>query len=658
VAVSLRTRLWLVVCTVVVVPLLVGAVLIGFLASNVAATGTQQRLATAAAAVQQALADRCAVLGTTARAVGAQTVVSGPAPAVEAAADSADYIGIITRPGEVLAENGTLPDPNRTPGELPGCGSEQSIGRVIAGVVPIDVTEATGIVTVVAADALDEDFLEAQLRRLLGGEGADLSVLDRNGAQVATTAPAESAADMAAAALASGGTFEVNGRQGAVRRSLGTLPWTVVATEAAPGVFALDRVLPALVVLLLVSLALALLIARLLTRPLAELSAAAERVTESHPEVAAGVPAGDEVGRLSVAFHRITGQLHRSESDLRRTNQEVQEGLAQMGEALQSTLDMNKLLDTVLRAGLTSTGSVAGMALTHDGTGRYLPVAQRGMDDVGLPVPEQVIAGQGVLGEVARRADGLRGRFGEFVDLPEPTPGEPASGDVLVMPLRRGSRVGGLLALYGRRDGEPYTPDDEERLRTLADQAGIAVDNIRLHKEAERLMMTDPLTGLRNFRYLSSELAREIERATRFDRPLAVLMLDLDHFKSVNDTYGHARGDSVLRELARRVSEQIREVDTLARYGGEEFVIVLPETTAQGACMLADRVCAAVRRQVFTAQGEEPLRVTLSIGVAAFPVHGASAATLMRAADEALYVAKRAGRDRWHLAEAPEEGDA
>jgi diguanylate cyclase (GGDEF)-like protein len=126
-------------------------------------------------------------------------------------------------------------------------------------------------------------------------------------------------------------------------------------------------------------------------------------------------------------------------------------------------------------------------------------------------------------------------------------------------------------------------------------------------------------------------------------------MLDLDHFKAVNDTYGHPRGDTVLRELAHRVQEQIREVDTFARYGGEEFVVVLPETTVEGAAQLAERICVAVRREPFRYENEEPLNVTLSVGGAAFPDHGSSPATLMRAADKALYVAKAEGRDRWHV---------
>jgi diguanylate cyclase (GGDEF)-like protein len=207
----------------------------------------------------------------------------------------------------------------------------------------------------------------------------------------------------------------------------------------------------------------------------------------------------------------------------------------------------------------------------------------------------------------------------------------------------------GVVALDDRVDGRPVDGADEDALRTLANQASIAVDNIHLHHEAQRLSTTDPLTGLWNFRYLSMSLAREIERSTRFDRPLAVLMLDLDHFKQVNDVHGHPRGDTVLRELAHRVHEQIREVDTFARYGGEEFVVVLPETTVDGAAQLADRICAAVRREPFRADGEEPLDITVSIGGAAFPQHGATPATLMRSADQALYVAKAEGRDRWHV---------
>jgi diguanylate cyclase (GGDEF)-like protein len=209
--------------------------------------------------------------------------------------------------------------------------------------------------------------------------------------------------------------------------------------------------------------------------------------------------------------------------------------------------------------------------------------------------------------------------------------------------------VVGLIELEAA-PGRELDRSAADALGALAGQASVAVDNVLLHREAQRLSTTDPLTGLWNFRYLSMSLAREIERATRFRRPLSVLMLDLDHFKAVNDTHGHPRGDAVLRELAARLNEQIREVDVLARYGGEEFVLVLPETTLEGAAVLADRICTAVRREPFGEDGEVPLRLTVSVGVAGFPDHAASAATLVRVADDALYVAKEAGRDRFHVA--------
>jgi diguanylate cyclase (GGDEF)-like protein len=214
------------------------------------------------------------------------------------------------------------------------------------------------------------------------------------------------------------------------------------------------------------------------------------------------------------------------------------------------------------------------------------------------------------------------------------------------VPLQRGGHVSGLIALFDPVLAGRFVKRDADELQTLARQAAIAVENVQLHAEAKRASITDPLTGQWNVRYLSMTLNQEVERASRFERPLAVLMLDLDHFKRVNDTYGHAKGDEVLRELARRVRSQIREVDTFARYGGEEFVLVLPETDLDGARRLAERIVTAVRRTPFGADGDQPIDVTVSMGAAVFPSHGSTATYLLRAADQALYDAKRGGRDR------------
>jgi diguanylate cyclase (GGDEF)-like protein len=127
-------------------------------------------------------------------------------------------------------------------------------------------------------------------------------------------------------------------------------------------------------------------------------------------------------------------------------------------------------------------------------------------------------------------------------------------------------------------------------------------------------------------------------------------MLDLDHFKKVNDTLGHPRGDAVLVELAARLRAEVREVDTVARYGGEELVVILPETDEAGAAQAAERICDAVRRTPFGGPGEAPVAVTVSVGAAVIPAHGADAEDLLRRADEALYEAKRTGRDTWRVA--------
>ena len=214
------------------------------------------------------------------------------------------------------------------------------------------------------------------------------------------------------------------------------------------------------------------------------------------------------------------------------------------------------------------------------------------------------------------------------------------------MPVAAQGRVLGVLSLYDRDDGEPFTLADAEALTAFAVQAAVAIENVQLHAEAERLSVTDPLTGAWNFRYFERRFEQEIERSRRFGRVLALLMLDLDHFKSVNDRYGHQRGDDVLVEFARRVTGSVRDIDTFARYGGEEFVLILPETNLDGGLAVAEKLRMAIHGTPFRGRGDHGVRLTVSIGVACFPEHATSREELLRAADEALYEAKLQGRDR------------
>ncbi|MFC6015092.1 diguanylate cyclase [Plantactinospora solaniradicis] len=216
----------------------------------------------------------------------------------------------------------------------------------------------------------------------------------------------------------------------------------------------------------------------------------------------------------------------------------------------------------------------------------------------------------------------------------------------------------GVLALYDRLGSDEFDDADLVTLGTFAGHAAVAVDNVRVHEEAQRLSLTDPLTGLWNYRYLKESVRREIERASRFGRMLSVLALDLDRFKEVNDTYGHAAGDAVLAEFAARIRGAMREVDLAFRQGGEEFVVLLPETDARGAATVAERLGAAVRetpiairpRPGVIAPVRAQVSVTVSVGVAVYPDHAATGPQLLVAADEALYAAKAAGRDTYRVA--------
>jgi diguanylate cyclase (GGDEF)-like protein len=142
-------------------------------------------------------------------------------------------------------------------------------------------------------------------------------------------------------------------------------------------------------------------------------------------------------------------------------------------------------------------------------------------------------------------------------------------------------------------------------------------------------------------------LSQEVERAMRFGRSFSMMVIDIDHFKRVNDTYGHQRGDSVLIEVARRMVGVVRvQVDTLARYGGEEFVLILPETAQDGARVVAEKIRDSIGSEPIGHEGEEPVTVTVSIGLATFPEHGTAPRGLIRAADQAMYEAKARGRNR------------
>ena len=248
--------------------------------------------------------------------------------------------------------------------------------------------------------------------------------------------------------------------------------------------------------------------------------------------------------------------------------------------------------------------------------------------------------------------DGSGGAGGAYLyphELPDPSPVEPLFQTAIWVPVFAQGRIFAVLSFFDREDGGTFSVGDLDTVLSLADQAGVAIDNVVLHQDAQRLAITDGMTGIWNHRYFQLRFDQEMDRSVRFRRPFCLAFCDIDDFKNVNDTHGHLVGDNVLIDLAHRVNSEIRDIDLLARY-------VLPETDADGGFRAAEKI----RRKVAEAPlGRDcPVPVTISIGVACFPLAGADQTTLLRAADMALYQAKALGKNRSIVFHPSEEGKA
>jgi diguanylate cyclase (GGDEF)-like protein len=216
---------------------------------------------------------------------------------------------------------------------------------------------------------------------------------------------------------------------------------------------------------------------------------------------------------------------------------------------------------------------------------------------------------------------------------------------LLVVPLRLRDQGLGAIIASGSVDGVGFSSRQQDILMTLAAHAAVSIDNTRLFEEVQRLAITDDLTQAFNRRHLFEVGEHELQQAKRYERSLSAIMFDIDHFKAINDTYGHAAGDEVLRWFADQCRRAIRRVDILGRYGGEEFAVLLPETNLKGAFEIAERIRNLVNGEtVETSKG--PLEVTVSAGVAEIHHGMTDVHTLIDRADAAMYFAKRTGRNR------------
>lgn len=305
--------------------------------------------------------------------------------------------------------------------------------------------------------------------------------------------------------------------------------------------------------------------------------------------------------------------------------------------------DRDAIVEVILETAVLAVG--ADMAVLYVTPSSRSPLTARAahgasLDGLGLP------AGAGLAGRAATFDEPVRWPGG----VVPPAPGEPPAHTGVAVPIHSGGRLAGVVAVYSTGGSPELTPADLATLVTVVRQAETAIDNVVLHEEAERLSITDGLTGVWNRRHLDMRAGEELRRARRFGEPFALVLLDVDNFKSVNDTYGHAAGDAVLVELAGRLTAAVREVDTVARWGGEEFCLLLPRTDVEGAAQLAEKVRHTIASSPFSTEAAM-LDVTVSAGVACHPAHGSKVPALMAAVDAALYRAKGAGKNRVEVAE-------
>jgi two-component system cell cycle response regulator len=330
---------------------------------------------------------------------------------------------------------------------------------------------------------------------------------------------------------------------------------------------------------------------------------------------AAAVPvdSADDFGRAASAYNDLLGALERA--------QRVENTITALSAATTGPLDETGLAAKALDAACLHdgvTGGAVGPVGGHAGTAW----ASRDL------TPEQVHA---VLSTAAAR--------GQFLLRPQ------VAGTVLaVLPLVHLDEVIGVVGL------ELTSPPDDamQRMaRVLADHLGVALSNARLHHQMTVLATVDDLTGIHNRRAGMARLESEIRRCTRSGRPLGVLLLDLDHFKSVNDTYGHRVGDRVLAHVTRVCGAALRPADLLARYGGEELVAILPDADAEAVTVIAERLRRAVADEPTMRPDGDPVPATVTVGgISWTPRDTADVDALLTAADVALYAGKSAGRNR------------
>ena len=333
------------------------------------------------------------------------------------------------------------------------------------------------------------------------------------------------------------------------------------------------------------------LLGRSVVTTLGRLAGAADAIADGRLDERVDVRGQDEFALLGNAFNRMAEQLQQQMAELRTERRRAHEATTRFGQALGATHDPQQLLRVVAETVMEATGASGAV---------------------------------------------VRTRTGEVIQA-----GESTGPEEVTFPLRHGASDFGSLVIRG----SALDADQVETARALVAHAAVALENARLHRLVEQQALVDALTGLANRRSLEDTLTSELARARRLDGELCLVLADLDHFKQVNDRFGHPAGDEVLRAFAHTLAGAIREGDVAGRWGGEEFALILVGVGVSGGIDLAERARRIVSARPVMTVRAGPVEITASFGVAAC-AGGATIDQLIEAADSALYAAKRGGRNR------------
>jgi len=352
----------------------------------------------------------------------------------------------------------------------------------------------------------------------------------------------------------------------------------------------------------------------------------------------------EEFLRLLAAYCSTVIQNAELYQALKRSVEQMK-ALYQVGRTVTSTLEIDSVLEAIVDGITQLLGCESCSIMLIDDSGEYLTIrASRGIpDDVVKNTKRRI--GEGISGMVAQTG---KPYFSTNVNKESKAVAVGSeryrSSSAICVPLIARGKVIGVLSTNNKNDGD-FTIEDMNLLALFASQAAMAIENARLHDKVHKSAITDGLTNLFVRSYLDQYLDNCLSSAQRSSSEVGIIMIDLDHFKVINDTFGHQIGDEVLKAVANMVRTNVRGSDFVGRYGGEEFVCVLSNCDMDCLFQVAERV----RRKVEEAQisvGGKTLKVTISLGLALFPVDGETKTALLETADLALYRAKREGRNR------------